>query len=299
MLAAIKSFFHAALYQPLYNLLIFFAWLVPGHSMGWAIIILTIIIRLVLLPSSIKAAKAQVKLQALQPKMNEIRKKYTDQAEQSRALMALYKEEGTSPFGSCLPQLIQLPILWILYQVFRNGLDASRFSLLYSFTPHPETINNLFYGLNLSHPEKWVLPILAGGTQLILSLMMQPKQVKQATSDSSDPTQMMMKQMTFIMPVMTLLLARSFPAALSIYWVITTLFSIGQQWYVNTNIKKETASKMPDSETATQEAKKPAIEEKPSDAPKKDFLTKLNERRMDKAEKKGDVTVSIRKKERK
>ena len=108
------------IYYPLYNLLIFLAWLVPGHSLGWAIILMTLIIRVILLPPSIKAARAQVRLQMLQPEMNRIKKEIKDQQAQGKALMALYKKEGVSPFGSCLPMLIQLPIIFVLYRVFFN-----------------------------------------------------------------------------------------------------------------------------------------------------------------------------------
>ena len=114
------AFLKTILYVPIFNILVFLVWLIPNHSVGWAIIVLTIIVRLVLLPSSIKSSKASLKLQMLQPEINRIRKEIKDQQAQGKAIMDLYKKEGASPFGSCLPLLIQLPIIFVLYQVFLN-----------------------------------------------------------------------------------------------------------------------------------------------------------------------------------
>jgi YidC/Oxa1 family membrane protein insertase len=292
------EFFKVILYNPLYNLLIFLAWLVPGHSIGWAIIILTIIIRLLLWSNSIKAARAQVKMQAIQPEINRLRKEVKDQQEQGRALMELYKKEGVSPFGSCLPLLIQMPIIIVLYQVFRAGINQSNFSLLYSFVPHPEQINSLFLGFDLVKPDLWILPILAGITQFILSYLMQPKiATKTKASDIKDgdfdPMQMANKQMVYFFPLITVFFARSMPSALSIYWIVTTLFGIVQQLYVNKHIRKENFA-----QKAVLEAKEAVNEiEKELETPKKkDYLSRMMEKRLDKQEKKSGVEITIRKK---
>ncbi|MCL5410729.1 MAG: YidC/Oxa1 family membrane protein insertase [Patescibacteria group bacterium] len=291
------NFFKIVLYNPLYNLLIFLAWLVPGHSIGWAIIILTVIIRLLLWSNSIKAARAQVKMQAIQPEINRLRKEIKDQQEQGKALMALYKKEGVSPFGSCLPLLIQMPIIIVLYQVFRAGVDQSNFSLLYSFVPHPEKINAFFLGFNLAKPDLWILPILAGVTQFILSYLMQPKVATQSKVDIKsgdfDPMQMANKQMVYFFPLITVFFARSLPSALSIYWIVTTLFGIIQQLYVNKHIRKEKFV-----EASIEEAKEAVDEiEKGIEAPKKkDYLSRMMEKRLDKQEKKSGVEITIRKK---
>ncbi len=291
------DFFKTILYNPLYNLLIFLAWLIPGHSIGWAIIVLTIIIRVILLPSSLKSSKAQVKMQALQPEMNRIKKEIKDQQAQGRALMELYKKEGVSPFSSCLPLLIQMPIIIVLYQVFRAGIDESKFSLLYSFVPHPEKINSMFLGTDLSKPDLWVLPILAGLSQFALSYLMIPKNAKKksATKEdgSIDPMQMANKQMVYFFPIITVLFARSMPAALSIYWIVTTVFGIAQQLYVNKHIKKEDLAKQEVKSIET-----PKIDDKiePQPVVKKDYMSRLMDKRLSKQEKKSGVEITIRKK---
>lgn len=301
------SLLKTIIYYPLYNLLIFLAWLVPGHSLGWAIILMTLIIRLILLSPSIKAARAQVRMQMLQPEMARIKKEIKNQQEQGKALMALYKKEGVSPFGSCLPLLIQLPIIFILYRVFLNinkfGLNLEN---LYSFTPHMDSVNSFFFGLNLAKPELWVIPILAGASQFVLSKMMLPSVPKiQSNSDGkpdmNDTMAMANKQMVYIFPLITIFIARSLPAGIGIYWIITTLFGIAQQYYVIRTIKGNPEEKREAVEDARQiEAQygvdDVAIEE--VEQPKKtDMITKMMKKRLDKQEKKTGVEVTIRKKQ--
>jgi YidC/Oxa1 family membrane protein insertase len=294
-----KAFFTTILYIPLYNLLIFLVWATPGHSLGIAIIILTILIRFALLPASLKAAKAQARLQLLQPEMNRIKKEIKDQKAQGQALMDLYKKEGVSPFGSCLPLLIQLPILIVLYQVFRSGVDTSNFNLLYSFIPRPESISANFLGLNLSKPELWVLPLLAGASQFVLSRMMTPPAPKNDKPGGADPMVMASKQMLYIFPVITVIFARSMPAALVLYWIITTIFGIFQQIYVNKSIKsdpkelKEARENVKEIEEEFAEEIDGTVKSKPK---KPDMMTKLMNRRLDKQEKKTGVEITIRKK---
>ena len=302
-----KAFFKTILYTPLYNLLIFLVWLVPNDSIGWAVIILTILVRAALLPASIKAAKAQARLQLLQPEMNKIKLEIKDQQAQGKALMELYKKEGVSPFGSCLPMLIQLPIIFILYRVFSVGIDESRFSLLYSFVPHPDKINTMFYGIDLAKPELWLLPILAGATQFVLSKMMAPPTPQAAPAPKKegdlpfDPTVMMNKQMIYIFPLVTIFIARSLPAALGLYWITTTIFGIAQQWYVNKSVRnnprevKEAREDLIEIEKEYAEPKAIAAPEKKKDRTT-EMMTKMMKRKLDKEEKKKGIEVTIRKK---
>ena len=288
-----KEIFRQGLYIPFYNLLIFFAWATDG-SVGWAIIILTVVIRTILLPSSIKAAKASVKLQSVQPKMNEIRNKHkADPKKMNEEMMKLYKEEGTSPWGSCLPILIQLPVIIILYQVFMIGLDTSRYNLLYSFVPRPEVLHTMFLGMNLADKSLWVLPILAGATQMLLSWMTMPKTDPNAAKN--DPMAMMNKQMIFLFPLVTIFIARSVPAALVLYWIVTTIFGIGQQYYVNKKIKSEKLNKNLIETTSSESEEKPEIIEPPKST-KRDLMTNMMRKRLDKQDKNKGVSITIREK---
>ena len=290
-----KNILKAIFYIPFYNLLIFFAWL-TGGSVGWSIILLTILIRIILLPSSIKAARVATKMQLLQPKMNEIKEKFKgDQKKQNEEMMKLYKEEGASPFGSCLPLLIQLPILLILYRVFSIGLNTSRYDMLYAFTPRPEALQPVFLGIDLAKPELWVLPIVAGLLQLVLSLMTMPKPVKNKDG-KIDPTQAMTRQMTYLFPIMTVFIGRSIPAALTLYWVITTIFGIGQQWYVNKKLKPQISNLKPNVENTIIEEEPKQIEAKDEKPAKSDAMTRIMKKRLDKQDKKKGVEITIRQK---
>jgi len=226
-----SNFFTQILFIPIYNLLMFFVWLLPGNSLAMAIITVTIILRVALLPSSIKASRSQLELQKLQPQMNEIRAKYKkDQKKQSEEMMKLYKEHKVSPFGSCLPLIIQLVVLVIFYRVIMIGFNADHFNLLYSFIAHPASINLNFFGINMAKPNLWTLPIIAGALQFIQAKMIpQPPMQKK----SNDPMALMNKQMVYFFPFITVFIARSLPAGLAIYWIVTSIFMIFQQWYIN------------------------------------------------------------------
>ena len=218
------------LYQPLFNVLIFLIWLIPGHNVGWAIIILTVIVRLALLPSSLKATRQQKHMQDLQPHIQEIQTKYKDDKKKlSEELMAFYRRNKVNPLGSCLPLLIQLPILIVLYYVFINGLSTDHFSLVYNHWPRPEFIRTFFLGIDLAKPDKFILPIIAGALQFYQAWQITPKNKPQPGQEMQS---MISKQMLYLMPIFTVFIAGRFPAALPLYWIITTLFSIGQQWWV-------------------------------------------------------------------
>jgi YidC/Oxa1 family membrane protein insertase len=213
------------------NVLVLVYNLVP--DIGVVIILLTLLIRLILAPSFHKSLKSQSAMTAIQPKMNEIREKYkNDQQAQAKAMMELYKEHKINPFSSCLPLLIQLPILISLYFVFTKALSGN-LGELYSFVHRPENLSPMFLGfLNLSQPSH-VLAILAGLAQFWQSKQMAPKNT---SANNQDATQKIMSaQMTYMLPVISVVIAWNFPAGLPLYWIVSTLFGIAQQYYINWN----------------------------------------------------------------
>ncbi len=226
----VKYLLKLILYRPLFNALIFLVWLIPGHNIGWAIIILTIIIRAILIPSTIGSIRQQKKMRDLQPEIKTLQDKYKgDKQKQAQVLMDFYKQNNINPLGSCLPLLVQLPILIVLYYVFQAGLDISHFNLLYGFVPHPETIKTVFFGIELAKPERFILPVIAGVLQFI-----QSRQIMPQTSPKQDGEMqaMISKQMLYLMPVFTIFIAGQLPAALPLYWITTNIFAIIQQWWV-------------------------------------------------------------------
>lgn len=222
--------FDVILKRPLFNLLILLTIIVPGHSLGWAIILLTILVRSLLLPSSAHALKQQHKMKKIQPELKELQEKHKgDQAASSAAMMALYKKHDIHPLGSCLPMLIQLPLLIALFYVFRDGLTPEHLDTLYSFVPRPEALNTMFFGLDLGVPNK-VLAVLAGLAQFWQSRMLTQSN---ATHQPESTTQkILMNQLTYVTPVITIIISFGMPAALPLYWLVTTIFSIVQQWWL-------------------------------------------------------------------
>jgi len=234
MFEALSSFFYIILYQPLFNLLVVLYNYIPGHDFGIAVILLTLIIRFALYPTSVKAVHSQNNLQKLQPKILEVQKKYKDDKEkQAQEILNLYKKEKINPFSGLFLALLQLPILIALYQVFYQGFDPEKLSILYSFITNPGQLNPLFIQIiDLSKPN-FVLAIMAGLTQYFQTKMTFPKvSSSNGQNKEADMTQMMQKQMTYFMPVFTTILLVSLPSALGLYWTVGSIFSIAQQYLV-------------------------------------------------------------------
>lgn len=227
--------FNTFFYEPILNLMVFIYNIVPGHDLGITIIILTILIKIILLPLSKKSIKSQKSLQDLQPKMEEIKKKYADKKEEmSRAMMQLYKDNKVNPLSSCLPVLIQLPFLYAVFKVFRVGFSEEALNLIYPFVHRPEVINYISLGfLDLSQ-KNVTLAVMAGLAQFWQGKMMSTKRppVKSAGSKDEDMMAIMNKQMVYLMPAMTVFIGISFPGGLTLYWFVTTLLGGLQQLYI-------------------------------------------------------------------
>jgi YidC/Oxa1 family membrane protein insertase len=227
--------FHTILYQPLFNGLILLYQYLPGHDFGIAVITLTVIIRIILYPLMIKSIRSQRALTDLQPKIQEIQKKHKeDKEKQSKEMMALYQREKINPFGGCLPLLIQLPILIALYRVFWHGFQPETMSFLYSFVPHPGAIDPSFLGIVNLGEASIVVAFLAGIAQFFQTKMMTPK-TKNKPKERGTATQFsntMQKQMLYFFPIFTVFILWRLPAAIGIYWIVTALFSIGQQYLI-------------------------------------------------------------------
>lgn len=217
------------IYRPLLNLLVFLYNVIPGHDIGLVIILLTVLIRIALLPSFHKSLKNQAAMTGLQPKLNEIREKHKDNKEaQAKATMELYKEHKINPLSSCLPLLFQLPLLIALYQVFDKAL-GNKITGLYSFVHKPEYLDPKFFGiLDLSHPNI-ILGVLAGLSQFWQSKMMMSAN---SGSNGDSTAKIMAIQTTYVLPLVSIYIAAKLPAGLPLYWLVTTLFSIGQQYYI-------------------------------------------------------------------
>jgi len=228
--------FNLILYQPLFNALILFYEYLPGHDFGIAVIVLTVLIRFILYPLMTQSTKSQKVLSGLQPKIQEIQGKYkNDKEKQSRAIMELYQKEKINPFGGCLPLLIQLPILIALYRVFLKGFQPEAMAGLYSFVPYPGVINPIFLGLINLAESSLILAILAAVVQFFQSKMVMPPSSKKQVKGKDQMAQfsgIMQKQMLYFFPIFTFFILTRLPAALGIYWIVTSVFSIAQTHFI-------------------------------------------------------------------
>jgi len=225
------SAFNLILYQPLFNALILVYLYLPGHDFGIAIIILTLLIKFVLYPLGAQAIRSQKSLARLQPKMKELQDKFkNDKEQQTRAMMEFYKKEKINPFSGCLPLLIQLPILIGLYQVFWKGFNQAQMGFLYNFVHNPGQIDTTFLGMMDLAQASIILAVLTGITQFFQTKMITTKQ--KTPKKSSDLSGMMQKQMLYFFPIFTVFILWRLPAAIALYWLTTTLFTIVQQWLI-------------------------------------------------------------------
>ncbi len=213
------------------------------HDFGFAIVAVTVAIRLALYPLFKIQIRNQRAMQELSPAMAELKAKYgTDKQRLGQEQMKLYQERGYNPAMGCLPILLQMPLLLAMYAAFTQapGLTGDGLKdILIPFVPNPlsggERLDLAAHWLpwitdGLGAPDPFrILPILAGATQLISSVMFQPM----AQPKIVDPQQKMMQSMQYYFPLLTVFIAWSLPAGLALYWVTTTVFGIVQQYFVS------------------------------------------------------------------
>ena len=193
-------------------------------SYGWAIILLTIIVKMALYPLTVKQVKSMKAMQELSPKLKKIQEKYKDNPQvMQQKIGSLYKDAGVNPLAGCLPLLIQMPILMGMYYS------------LYNFSyPTPESAYFLWMNSMSEADPLYILPVLSALTTFL--------QQKMTTTDSNNPQ---MKMMMFIMPLFIGWISINFPSGLVLYWVTMNIVQIIQQWWMyrgdNTAPKKEAA----------------------------------------------------------
>ncbi len=231
-----KEIYYILFYKPIFNLLIFLYNSIPGSDIGIAIILLTIILKLILWPVTAKTMKSQKALTELQPKMEALKKQYgakEQKEELAKKMMELYTREKVSPFSACLPTLVQLPVFIALYQALSHGLKSSGYEFLYPFVANPGSIDAAFIGLLDLSVASPILAVLAGITQYFQTKMMttkpQPKKVPGAEDETVLAT--MNKQMLYMMPALTVFISWTLPGGLALYWLTMNLLTIAQQAY--------------------------------------------------------------------
>ncbi len=264
----IGAFFNTVFLIPIINALIFFYKIlesahIPG-ALGFSIIILTLLIRLLVWPLTRSQIKSAQMMASLKPQLDELKKKHKDKNELNKAQMALYKEQGVNPAGGCLPTLIQFPILIALYQAIirvfpgtpqkaQEGLNWIN-SILYNNWLHLNGAPDPnFFGLNLgTKPSEFqtvgflilLIPLITAALTFIQSRMMVPtspvkiypgdsKKEKKEKEEVDDMMASMQPTMLYMMPIMLGYFAFQFPVGLAIYWNMVTIIGIFQQYLIS------------------------------------------------------------------
>ncbi|MDR1816316.1 MAG: YidC/Oxa1 family membrane protein insertase [Clostridiales Family XIII bacterium] len=199
---------------------------------GITLIVFTLIVRGCLFPLYASQIKGQMKMQDIQPKMQALQKKYAgDRQQLGMAMQQLYKEEGYNPMMGCLPLLIQMPILMGLFVLLRNPVAYMAQDNLRMILGSHE---GFWWITDLSQPDQWILPIVTGLTTFAsMSMTGMGMPATPPTGDGPDMSaqmQPMMKMMRVFMPVFIVVMARTMPAGLSVYWMIGNLFTVVQTW---------------------------------------------------------------------
>lgn len=221
----ITTAFNEIFFRPLLNVLVFFTNILPFHDLGFAVILLTVLVRIILFPFTHHSLKSQIKMRSLEPEIARIRDEHKEnKEEQARRTMALYKEHGINPFSGCVMLLVQLPLLIALYHVFLVGVDDMG-GYLYSFVSLPDSIRTVFLGVINLMEVSIFLAALSGITQFIQMKLSVP-----ATSFDNQPktdiSSVMTKQMTYVMPMIIFVIGLQFAAAVSLYWTTMNIFAI-------------------------------------------------------------------------
>ena len=246
------------------------------HNYGLAIIILTLIIRAIMYPLMQKQIVA-MRDTKIQPLIQEIQKKYShDKERMNQEVMALYKQHKINPMGGCLPLLIQMPILILFFRVLRE---------FKYFIPNTEIIDSGFLWIkNLAAPDELfgvmgnysigILPFLVAASmyfQQKLTMSAMPAAGQSSASSSSNPAADTQKIMGTVMPLMIGFISFNLPSGLSLYWLTSTLFDIGQRLIINKKDKNTEAEKKPVADISPEQTvpEQTALEQKPEQKPKK------------------------------
>lgn len=244
----ISTFFHAVFYDPIYNALVAFVALVPGGDVGIAVILLTVVIRLILLPFSLSAARTQVAMKTLEPKIKELKEKHKgDKEKEALETLALYKEAQVNPFASILMVFIQIPVLLALYWVFYyepfSTVEAINMTRMYAFTPTPHAISLLFLGGISVAGKSMLLAILAGLTQFLQAHMALSGTMKPSVGGGmqGDFQRIMGMQLKYVFPFLIGTISYTTSGAIALYFITTNLAGALQEWHVRRTIHAEAA----------------------------------------------------------
>ena len=227
------------IFIPLYNGLIGLMDTFPWMDAGVAVILFTVIVRLILFPLSKKAIITQVRMKEIQPEVDKLRETMKNDKEgQALKMMQLYKDKKVSPFSSFLVLFIQLPIIYALYSTFIKGLPKVNTAILYSFV-HAPLVNMNFLGLVDISKKSIILALIAAAAQFLqLHFSLAAASVgTPGANPQADIAQNMTKNMKYVFPVIVFLISYKISAVIALYWSVSSLFTLAQELVVRRHLK--------------------------------------------------------------
>lgn len=242
-----SSLWNTVFYEPIYNALIFIINNITFGDVGFAIILVTIIVKLALSPLTRKSIKSQILMKRMEPELKQIKKDFPNKEEQAKKTFELYKKYGTNPFSGCLVILLQLPVIFALYYVFLKGLSIDP-SKIYSFIQIPVNLHTNFLGLIEMASHSIFLGVFAGITQFIqgyLSTPVKPK-IEIVNKIEGEPPKTFQEQLSdsmqmnvrYILPLFIAFIAWKISAAVALYWIMSNIFTIAQEWYIRRRLAR-------------------------------------------------------------
>lgn len=241
----IKELFNTIFFEPLYNALVILIEIVPGADVGIAVILLTIIVKILLFPLSIKMVRSQLQTKLIQKPLEEIKIKYKNNREElGKAMFELYKKHNINPFSGFILILIQIPVIFALYWVFvKGGFPEINTDILYSFVSIPDMVSMNFLGfINVGQAHNIILALLVGVSQYFQAKLSFPKvearDKDKPASFQDDMMRGMQVQIKYVLPVIITFSSYILIAVVSLYWIVSNLFAIGQELYIRQTIKK-------------------------------------------------------------
>jgi YidC/Oxa1 family membrane protein insertase len=231
---------HTFFFDPIYNLVVFFIDIVPGGDVGVAIIASVFVVKTILMPLAIRAAKTQRVMKEIEPKLKAIKEEFKDDREgQAKAMMEVYRSVEVNPFASIFLLFLQIPILIALYLAVNSGggvpLPAINVDALYSFVMAPVNVSMDFLGLINITERSVLLAVAAGVSQYIYTSMTLPK-LAPKTSDTPNMKEEFMRnmhlQMKYVMPVIIGVIAYTISAAIALYFLVSSVVGIGQEYFI-------------------------------------------------------------------
>lgn len=235
-----SNIWHTIFFDPVYNGLVFFIDVIPGGDVGLAIIAITVVVKFILLPLSIKAAKTQKAMKEIEPKLRKLQEENKDNREAlAKATMDLYKEAGINPFSSILLLFVQLPFVIALYLSVLSGggvaLPDINQDLLYFFVAVPDMVDMIFLGFVDIAANSLPLALLAGLTQFIHAKLSLPKlepRKPDEVSMKADFARSMDLNMRYVLPGIIVVVAYTLSASIALYFVVSNLVAIAQEFVV-------------------------------------------------------------------